>query len=131
MAVFDRDESGGSGEGGEIERILRDEELIEPSQWFSRHVMESVRREAAAAPAAAPAPIAFPWQRWVAGLAACGALIAAGAAALSSSAGELRPPALSLGDPFLAVAASGLGWTLAALAGTYLLTWLARRLVQA
>jgi hypothetical protein len=129
MAVFDRDESGGSGEGGEIERILRDEELIEPSPWFARRVMEAVRREAA--PAAAPAPIAFPWRRWAAGLAACGALIAAGAAGLSSSAGELRPPPLSLDDPLLAAAASGLGWTVAALAGTYLLTWLARRLVQA
>lgn len=127
MAVSDRDETVGLGEGGEIERILRAEELVEPSPWFSRRVMESVRREATAA----PAPIEFPWRRWLAGIAACGALIAAGAAALSSSAGEPRLPALALGDPALAAVASGLGWTLAALAGTYLLTWLARQLVRA
>jgi|GEM_PF-1762471 len=112
-------------DGGEIERILRAEEIMEPSPGFSLRVMESVRREAAV-----PAPIEFPWQRLLAGIAAWCALIAAGAAALSSSAVELRLPALRWDDPALTAAASGLGWTMAALAGTYLLSWFARQLVR-
>lgn len=113
------------GHSGDIERVLRAEEPMEPSPGFSWRVMESVRREAAV-----PAPIAFPWQRLLAGIAAWCALIAAGAAALSSSAVELRLPALHWDDPALTAAASGLGWTMLALAGTYLLTRLARRLME-
>ena len=107
-----------------IESILRamDPDLL-PSPGFTRRVMESVRREAAR-----PAPIPFPWRRLLAGVAASGALIAAGGAALSGSVAEVRLSALAASR--VATMAGALGWALAALGGSYLVTWLARRLVR-
>lgn len=112
-----------------IERILRADDHLEPSPGFSLRVMAAVRREAAT-----PAPIPFPWRRFVAGIAVCGALIAAGAVTLARSAAELPQPAPSWPAPALSgsalAAATGLGWTLAALAGAYCLTWFADRLMR-
>lgn len=125
-------EDGGEiGAIGDIERVLRAEEIMAPSPGFALRVMDFVRQEAAV-----PPPIEFPWQGLLAGIAAiaaiaaCCAWVAAGSAALLSSGVELRLPALRWDDPALTAVASGLGWTLAALAGTYLLTWFARELVR-
>ena len=46
----------------ELERILTDEEEIQPMTGFSTRVMRAVREESAAA-----APIAFPWARFLPG----------------------------------------------------------------
>jgi hypothetical protein len=104
---------------------LRTEEVVQPSPAFSRQVMASVHREALT-----PAPLAFPWRRLAAGIAGCGALIVAGAIVIPRAAVEPRLPPLLAPDPRLAAAASGLGWALAALAGTWLLIWFARQLVE-
>ncbi len=121
-----------------IERVLRQDEPVEPSSTFSLRVMAAVRQEAAL-----PPPIAFPWRRLLAGLAACALLTSAGIATLVRSAAHLglpplpALPPLSLHLPALQPAAlvtgvnGAIGLTVAALAGTYLLTRLAHRLVKA
>jgi hypothetical protein len=123
-AIDELDQVGEIGEV-EIERILRVEEVVEPSAGFARQVMVAVHREAST-----PAPLAFPWRRLLAGIAGCGALIGAGAIAISRTGAEALLPTLPVPGPALAAAASGFGWTLAALAGTWLLTWFARHLVR-
>jgi hypothetical protein len=112
-----------------IEHILSVDDPMEPSPGFAQRVMAAVRQEAAT-----PAPIPFPWRTCSASLAVCGALIAAGTVALARSAAELALPgpswpAPALGGPTLA-AVTSLGWTLAALAGAFCLTWFANRLMR-
>jgi hypothetical protein len=123
----DTDEINEIDEIDEIESILRTAEPdLLPSPGFTRRVMESVLREAAR-----PAPIPFPWLGLLGGVAASAAVIAAGTAriaALSRGAAELHLPALAAGGA--APMANALGWALAAVGGSYLLTWLARRLVR-
>jgi len=60
-----------------LERILAAEDPIEPSSSFGRNVMAAVRREAAE-----PAPLPFPWPRFMVGLAACVVMAAAAATVL-------------------------------------------------
>jgi hypothetical protein len=120
-----------------IERVLRQDETLEPSGGFSLRVMAAVRQEAAL-----PPPIAFPWRRLLAGISACAALTATGGALLVHSASHLRLPALpDLPPPWLSLPAlepsallasqsGALELTAAALAGSYLLTRLARHLVK-
>ena len=57
----------------ELDRILASDDALEPSSGFSSSVMEAVRREAAA-----PASPPFPWARFGIGIAASGAMAAAG-----------------------------------------------------
>jgi hypothetical protein len=133
-----RDPRDDHDESRRIERILRQDGPVEPSSTFSLRVMAAVRQEAAL-----PPPIAFPWRRLLVGLAACALLTAGGVAALMRSAAHLglppmpALPPLSLHLPALQPAAlltgvnGALGLTAAALAGTYLLTRLAHRLVKA
>jgi hypothetical protein len=59
----------------DLQRILSSEELIEPSSGFASSVMDAVHRETTQSP-----PLPFPWIRFAAGLIACGASAAAGAA---------------------------------------------------
>jgi len=123
-AIEELDQAGEIGEI-EIERILRVEEQVEPSAGFALQVMAAVRREAST-----PAPLPFPWRRLLAGIAGCGALIGAGAVAIARTGSEAFLPTLLVPGPPLAAGSSGLGWALAALAGTWLLTWFARHLVR-
>jgi hypothetical protein len=133
--IHDRDPHDASDYSRRIERALRQEERIEPSSDFSLQVMAAVRQEAAL-----PPPIAFPWRRALPGIAACAVLIAAGGVMLLRSAAQLRlappPPAwfhLPALEPsaLLTSEAGALVLTVAALAGSYLLTRLARHLVHA
>jgi hypothetical protein len=57
----------------DLDRILSSEDLLEPSSGFSINVMDAVRRQAAEPPA-----LPFPWFRFAAGIAGCGAMAAAG-----------------------------------------------------
>jgi hypothetical protein len=122
----------------DLERILRQDEWIEPPAAFAHRVMAAVHQEAAL-----PPPLPFPWRRSLAAAAACALLIVTGTAVLWRSTAPLRLPAPPLASlaalasvtlpadlPPLAAAAAALGWAAAALAGAYLLTQLARRLVR-
>lgn len=89
----------------EIDRILREEEIV-PSPGFPARVMAAVRREAEALP-----PIVFPWKRAVPALAAAVFALAVSTVLLvESGAAEapfwdaLLPAARSLGAPWIAVA---------------------------
>ena len=55
----------------DLERILRQEPLITPSIGFARRAMQAVRHAYGAS-----APIAFPWQRSIIGLAVASLLSA-------------------------------------------------------
>jgi hypothetical protein len=136
MATIDDPAHHPGDEDGRLERILRQDEWIEPPAAFAHRVMAAVRQEAAL-----PSPLPFPWRRFLAGPAAGAVLIVAGTAVLWRSTAPLplpAPPLASLGSLTLpvdlaplAATAAALGWTAAALAGAYLLTQLARRLVRA
>ena len=69
----------------DLDRMLSSEELLEPSSGFAMDVMAAVRRQAAE-----PAPVRFPWFRFVAGLAASLVTAAAGTMLL-----QLYAPALA------------------------------------
>ncbi len=66
----------------DLERILRQEPLITPSIGFARRVMQTVRRAHGAS-----APIAFPWQRSIVGLAVA-SLLSAGNVLLRDAPGS-------------------------------------------
>src|SRR5258708_3997794 len=68
----------------DLDRILSSEDLLEPSSDFEMDVMAAVRRQAAES-----SPLQFPWFRFVAGLAASGAMAAAGTVLLLRSAPAL------------------------------------------
>lgn len=54
----------------DLDRILQDDHVIQPSSGFAARVMERVRAEAAA-----PAPIEFPWRRFLPGAISVAALL--------------------------------------------------------
>jgi hypothetical protein len=123
-----------------IERLLRQEERIEPPASFSYRIMAAVRQEAAL-----PPPLAFPWLPMIAGLTVCMVLIVAGAAAMRWAPVQLR----ALGAPLHLPPLHGvpavpaiigrlaaqlrlpLGLTAGALAGSCLLNRFAHRLLAA
>lgn len=57
----------------ELDRILGSDELLAPSAGFAAAVMDRVGQDASQ-----PAPLRFPWGRFLAGLLACGAVAASG-----------------------------------------------------
>jgi hypothetical protein len=57
----------------ELERILEQDESIEPSSGLTEAVMRAVLDEAAASP-----PVPFPWKRMIVGMGVCVGLLAAG-----------------------------------------------------
>src|SRR5262249_62238214 len=73
----------------DLDRILSSEDLLEPSSDFVMDVMAAVRRQAAE-----PAPVRFPWSRFIAGLAAALVTAAAGTMLL-----RLSAPALAAMTP--------------------------------
>jgi len=104
----------------DIGPLLASEEMIEPSPGFTASVMGAVRREAEAVE-----PIAFPWRRALPGLALCAAGLVAGLALLVGA--FLAEPAAGT-----AVARTIPGWlgggrllSVAALAGSLFVSWLA------
>jgi len=54
---------GGMMKDDELDRVVSEQDEIQPSSGFAASVMEAVRREAAA-----PPPIPFPWKRALPGL---------------------------------------------------------------
>ena len=76
----------------DLERILRQEPLITPSIGFARRVMQTVRHAHGAS-----APIAFPWQRSIIGLAVAFLLSAL-------SAGDMLIPDVPGGSALVGVA---------------------------
>jgi hypothetical protein len=101
----------------ELDRVLGGEEDILPSSGFHASVMAAVEREATS-----PPPIPFPWKRaWPAFAAAALAVVGTPILLLESGAAvpsvfdALRPAAMSVGAPWIALAA-------AATAGSLLLS---------
>jgi hypothetical protein len=101
----------------ELDRILESEETLEPAAGFRDAVMDSVRRESGE-----PAPLSFPWRRFVAGLATCTVLFAVGVSLVDLQ--EIpRVPHWSsteveqlLGDPALTASV----WAAASLLGSFI-----------
>ena len=107
----------------DLEHILASEEELQPMTGFSTRVMRAVREEAAA-----PAPIAFPWARFLPGfLLNLGLLLVAAVwtvVELGSSPVAQPVPAEWLSDPQV----QGLLWAALTVVGTCVLAWTALRL---
>lgn len=108
----------------ELERILTNEEELQPMTGFSTRVMRAVREEATAT-----APIAFPWARFLPGfLLNFGLLLGAAVWMIlqpGSSSGAQLMPTEWLSDPQM----RGLLWAALSLVGTGVLAWTASRWV--
>jgi hypothetical protein len=124
---------GGSMKNDELDRILVEQEGIQPSSGFAASVMEAVREEAAA-----PPPIPFPWKRALPVLVfaalALVVVVAVGAVSIVQlSRGEVTSQiAFSLWD-FLPASARGsagasVAWTAAALLAAFVSVKLSMRL---
>lgn len=97
----------------ETDRILSEDEAIQPSLGFSARVMRAVRDEAEQTK-----PLAFPWRRLLPGLCVCAVLI------LAAAVGWVPEPASSLSDPALpTLAIEGVSWVAATLLGSGWLVW--------
>jgi hypothetical protein len=101
---------------GDLDRILQSDDVLEPSSGFVAGVMDAVRREAQQ-----PASVAFPWARFVLGLAASG-LMAAAATALFANFSEAFASALAP----LATVTPEIGYAVAALVVTFVFIFLPR-----
>jgi hypothetical protein len=103
----------------EIDRALRQDEMIEPSPIFASRVMGAVRRQVSDQEA-----LAFPWSRLLPGLGACAAVTVA---AFLYTPPLAIPAAVTeaLRDPVLLQAAT---WVPTLLIGTWLLVWGSLRL---
>src|SRR5262249_46858693 len=71
---------GGAMTPDELDRILRSEDLLEPSSGFATNVMDAVRRQLAE-----PLAPRFPWIRFASGLLAGGVMALTGTILLSQS----------------------------------------------
>ncbi len=111
-------------EMNELERILANEEELQPMTGFSTRVMRAVREEAAAT-----APIAFPWARFLPGFLLNLGLLLSAAVWMILEPGSSSPappiPAEWFSDPQV----QGLLWTALTVAGTGALAWTASRWV--
>jgi hypothetical protein len=72
----------------DLDRILSSEDLPEPSPRFAANVMARVRQANSE-----PPPLAFPWTRFLTGVAASGIAAVAGTVLLLRSAPALNPVA--------------------------------------
>lgn len=108
----------------ELERILANEEELQPMTGFSTRVMRAVREEATAT-----APIAFPWARFLPGvLFNLGLLLGAAVWII------LGPGSASLAQPvptewFSIPQVQGLLWAALTVVGTSALAWTVSRWV--
>ena len=101
----------------ELERILSNEEELQPMTGFSTRVMRAVREEAAETP-----PIGFPWKRFLPGAVLnLGLLLVAAVWVLLNAdrSRSLTIPVEWFADP----QAQGLLWAVAMLLGTGALVW--------
>lgn len=109
-------------EMNELDRILANEEELQPMTGFSTRVMRAVREEAQET-----APIAFPWSRFLPGaLLNLGLLLGAAVwIVLESGSSSLAQPLPSewLSDPQV----RGLLWAALALVGTGVVAWAVSR----
>jgi hypothetical protein len=119
----------------DIDRILREEEIVSPSSDFTARVMRKVRTEAEA-----PAPIEFPWRRFLPGALTSLSLVLAtfmvlgwmnaGNAPDPASAAPAMRPAETLATIESALStplATGLLWAAGALLLSGSLAWWAQR----
>jgi hypothetical protein len=111
----------------ELDRILAEETVIRPSSGFRARVMDAVRTELAA-----PAPIDFPWRRFLPGIVLAGTLILllllGGVLALEPADFEAAPsPAPALDAIPAAIIEQPLLLGGLALIGSLLVAWLALR----
>ena len=101
-----------------LERILADEDEIQPMTGFSARVMRAVREEAAA-----PPPISFPWSRFVPGLVLNVGLLAACLVWLLPDLAAAPAPELlfstRLADPIF----RGVLWVASVWTGSAVLMW--------
>ncbi len=106
----------------ELERILANEEELQPMTGFSTRVMRAVREEAAAT-----APMAFPWARFLPGFLLNLRLLLGAGVWVILEPGSLSPaqpiPAEWVSDPQV----QGLLWAALTVAGTGVLAWTASR----
>ena len=106
----------------ELDRILANEEELQPMTGFSTRVMRAVREEATATP-----PIAFPWARFLPGfLLSLGLLLGTAVWAIlepGSSSHARIIPAEWLSDSRV----QGLFWAALTVVGTIALAWAASR----
>ncbi len=111
-------------EMNELERILANEEELQPMTGFSTRVMRAVREEAAAT-----APMAFPWARFLPGFLLNLGLLLGAAVWVILERGSLSPaqpiPAEWFSDPQV----QGLLWAALTVVGTGALAWAASRWV--
>ena len=109
-------------EMNDLERILANEEELQPMTGFSTRVMRAVREEATAT-----APIAFPWARFLPGfLLNLGLLLSAAVWVIleaGSSPGAPPIPAEWFSDPQV----QGSLWAALTVVGTGALAWIAAR----
>ena len=108
----------------ELDRILGRNEDLRPSAGLTDAVMEAVRDEAAT-----PAPLAFPWMRLVAGLAACLVLFVIGIALGRGAAGPSVEFLAWTGPDWEQLAADPRIRNLGVAAGMLVLTWISSRFV--
>lgn len=105
-----------------LERILENEEEIQPMTGFSTRVMRAVREEAEA-----PAPMAFPWARFLPGV-LLNLVLLVGAATWAvlqpGSSATLHVPTEWFADP----QARGLLWATLTMVGTGLLAWIVSKM---
>ena len=106
----------------ELERILADEEELQPMTGFSTRVMRAVREEASS-----PPPIAFPWTRFLPGfLLNLGLLFSAAVWMVLEAGSSPRAPVIPaewVSDPQV----QGLLWAALTVVGTGALAWIAAR----
>ena len=112
-----------NSEMNDLDRILAEEEELQPMTGFSTRVMRAVREEATA-----PEPIPFPWARFLPGfLLNFGLLLGATVWAIFEleASSPVQPiPVEWLSDPQL----QGALWAVMATVGTGALAWIASRL---
>lgn len=111
-------------EMNELDRLLANEEELQPMTGFSTRVMRAVREEATAT-----TPIAFPWARFLpAFLLSLGLLLGAALWMILES-GSPSPAQLSPAEWFSDPQMQGLLWAALTVVGTGALAWTASRWV--
>ena len=111
-------------EMNELERILANEEELQPMTGFSTRVMRAVREEAAAT-----APIAFPWARFLPGFLLNLGLLLGTAVWMILEPGSSSPAQPIPTEWFSDPQAQGLLWAALTVVGSGALAWAALSLV--
>jgi hypothetical protein len=106
----------------ELERILTNDEELQPMTGFSRRVMRAVREEATA-----PAPIAFPWARFLPGFLFNLALLLGATVWVILQPGNPAPAQIVPAEWFSDPQARQLLWAALTVIGTGALAWTASR----